>query len=685
MILKRTCFVILSLVATSLYAGEDCARHPAPAIQALIRKWHPMPPVLNDTFYNNVLTLFINNADNHRFYFFQADVDSFRARKQQLRDELEGKSHQFIEYAAAIYLQRILMVDSVVSRIVTDSLDFAVAEIYQTNYTEYCADVVSLESRWRQSLKQMCLTRLYHFHRDSKPWILDSWKIKTAQKIFAMRYFEGQKNFRDTCAVQQACAIYLCDAICKAADPHSYFSQAKDKSDDDVFGTAPGTYFGLAFKDHPNGIVINSGIPGSSAWQSGEFESPSFLLALREPGNPWNELEQESADSVYRFLRQIKGAVIELRIQKNDSIEKIVTLQKKFIKPASRLVNSYVLTDSLGLKMGYLRLPSFYGPYRNANSTHSFDDLLNELIHLNQDGVSGLILDLRDNGGGYISEAVYLAGLFLDKGPVAMEIRRNEKPVIYSDPNQGTFYDKPMVVLVNENTASASELLAGALQDYNRAVIFGSRTFGKASVQQTLSLDTTAKEMDGYKWWLTNSWELHLTTGLMCRPTGKSNQQDGVSPDIPLPEITDRYRLRERDLAKVMYPATVKPAKGFNPSPPLPIADLLLKSKKRTESNGFATEWKQRAEDRKRDSAGLEMPLRFQDFLAYQKSKNTKALNANEQQKYLEVSYTQSELEQRKMRALKSNSDVRLFDRISTDKVLFEASQILADLIKSRK
>ena len=225
--------------------------------------------------------------------------------------------------------------------------------------------------------------------------------------------------------------------------------------------------------------------------------------------------------------------------------------------------------------VGYIYLPAFYQDWESTNEglNGCANDVGREIIKLKKENINGLIIDVRYNGGGSVNEATELAGIFIDAGPVAQEKERDAKVNTLKDINRGTVYDGPLVVMVNGQSASASELLAGTLQDYNRAVIVGSPTYGKATMQVVLPMDTTVtretitqKHTENY---------LKVTVAKLYRVTGTTAQFKGVKPDIIIPDILDAYTTKEADEPNALKPTTIAANRYYTPYTPMPLKTSL--------------------------------------------------------------------------------------------------------------
>jgi carboxyl-terminal processing protease len=277
------------------------------------------------------------------------------------------------------------------------------------------------------------------------------------------------------------------------------------------------------------------------------------LLQMKWASKDAVDLSGMDAEEVSELLDQSNTEKLELTIRKKSGEIQKVILQKRKLENEENIVKSYLLKGEKNI--GYITLPSFYTQWEESSGSRCASDVAREIIKLNKDNISGLILDLRFNGGGSLQEAVEMAGIFIDEGAICELGMKDGKTVVLKDMNRGVIYSGPMIVMVNGYSASASELLAGSLQDYNRALIVGSKTFGKATGQEMKQLGTDASTRAVVK----------LTNLRLYRVTGKSIQMQGVIPDVVLPDPYTSFGERESDNKFSIRPDTVARYKYFKP------------------------------------------------------------------------------------------------------------------------
>ena len=352
-------------------------------------------------------------------------------------------------------------------------------------------------------------------------------------------------------------------------------------------------------------------------------------------------------------------------------------MTKEKLEVEENIINSFVLAGDK--KVGYLALPGFYTDWNDNNPLGCANDMAKEILKLKKERVEGLILDLRFNGGGSTAETLNLAGIFIDQGPLGLMANREEKPLILKDMNRGTIYDGPLLVLVNGLSASASELIAAALQDYNRAIIVGSPTFGKASAQEIVALDSGPGHYGNRK---NSQHYVKITTGKLYRITGATHQGQGVVPDIRLPDILDYFPYRESTYTTALAADAIQKKVYYTPLPPLKLKEVSLRSQARVTTNPefvnittTSEELKQIAEN------GETVKLDIHSFLEDSKKASPDTLESKKKISSFTIANTILSQEVMQMDQQKKLMNDKLIENLSHDIYLEEAFYILQDLI----
>ncbi|RZJ30359.1 MAG: peptidase S41, partial [Flavobacterium sp.] len=329
------------------------------------------------------------------------------------------------------------------------------------------------------------------------------------------------------------------DIFCTYFDPHSnYFAldaKANFMSALSTSNLSLGLELGMNEKDE---IIVSEIIPAGPAAQSKQFDKDDVILKISDRDGREYIVSCTPTETIGDIIFSDANREIKITIRKKDGSQRDVALVKQVMKATENSVYSFIAEKKS--RVGYIKIPSFYSDFDGESLQGVAQDVATEIAKLSKDGIDGLVLDLQDNGGGSMDEAVRLAGLFIDSGAVAVAVNNNGRQEILKDYDRGIYYGGPIVILVNGESASASEFFAGAMQDYRRALIIGATTLGKASVQTILPVDRKQQEF------------VKVTVQKFYRITGESGQIKGIVPDVHLPVIYDSIMPREKEFKNAL-------------------------------------------------------------------------------------------------------------------------------------
>jgi carboxyl-terminal processing protease len=349
---------------------------------------------------------------------------------------------------------------------------------------------------------------------------------------------------RDAASYDDFVSTTFFQAISGVFDTHSAYFSPHDFQEFVGALSSEDFYFGFTLDEDDNGnIIISALAPGGAAWRSGALHVSDIVLSVEFTGEEPIDIHGMSIEDVSEMLDKNNTNTVELTIRTTEGDRKKISLRKEKMQHEENVVQSFILEGSV--KTGYIYLPDFYTRWNSENEGgRCASDVASEIIKMKKEGIEGLIIDLRFNGGGSLYEAGAMAGIFIDEGPLAIAKSNDQKSVVLKDMNRGTVYDGPLVIMVNGNSASASEVLAASIQDYNRGLIVGSQTYGKATGQNIFpleqqsvsSLKSDKQPSVGY---------VKLTTQRLYRVTGKTAQGRGVRPDVILPDVFTALNIHE--------------------------------------------------------------------------------------------------------------------------------------------
>lgn len=578
---------VIPIIGSPLFSQLPQLQQKAIVLRTMLQRKHYSPRPVDDSLSHHLFNTIIENADPRRLLFTAPEYKQLQAFQYMLDDEINGNGWAFFDKLSVLYKNALLRADTIIQSLTQNSFDFStdetISQSRHNNTFNFSADRTALFKLWGRFLKFRMLDEMYdQASADS----LDKRKFKEAIQVFEPRARDKVKKteIKFLKKIQEhpsgfdqvLSEIYL-NAIASCFDPHSnYFSpQAKEMMQAEL--STEGYYFGIVFDENDAGnIVVKQLTPGGAAWKSGEINKGDELISLLWEGKQVQDMTGASIEEVYEVLDQSVHDKMMFRFKKADGTMSNVLLKKEKAENEDNIVRGFILKGEKNI--GYIILPGFYTEWENEKGSSCANDVAKEILKLKRENIEGLILDVRYNGGGSIGEAMELTGIFIEEGPLAAIKEREGKVVTLKDPNRGTIYDGPMALLINGQSASASEMLAASLQDYNRAVIIGSNTYGKATMQQLFPMDTiTNRLLTGGE----NRDVIKITVGKLYRVNGGTSQQFGVKPDISLPDAFEGLQIGERYEAFCLPADSVKRNNYYKPLPSLPLKELAISSERR--------------------------------------------------------------------------------------------------------
>ena len=522
------------------------------AIGSILEQRHYSPKAIDDNFSKSVFKKYLENLDPEKNLFLQGDIKSLSKYQTTLDEEILGKSTmEFYPAAGQIYEKRIGEVMAIYKDILSKPFDFSANESVQLDgeKIDYAANEEARKEAWRKRLKFMTLERFVDLQQqrekaDKKDSIASKTDAQLEQDARTRVLGALDRNYNRLKLVFNADQQFssFVNTITDLMDPHTEYFAPVDKRgfDEEMSGRFYG--IGAQLTEENGAIKIASLVTGSPAWKSGQVQVNDEILKVAQGTEPPVDVAGYAVTDVVKLIRGTKGTEVRITFKKNDGTLQVVSLIRDEIVQDETFARSSVITDD-GKKIGYIYLPEFYADFDRPEGNRCSQDVANEVKKLKAENVEGIILDLRNNGGGSLYEVVQMVGLFIKSGPVVQVKDRDGKPITLSDTDPAVLYDGPLAVMVNELSASASEIFAAAIQDYKRGIVVGSTsTYGKGTVQKNLPLgrqDMTTGQ--------TEYGALKLTFEKFYRVNGGSTQLKGVTPDVVLPDVYEYIKFREKD------------------------------------------------------------------------------------------------------------------------------------------
>ncbi|MDP9230518.1 MAG: carboxy terminal-processing peptidase, partial [Bacteroidota bacterium] len=485
--------------------------------------------------------------------FMQSDIEALKKKYEtRIDDEMKGAPIEFFLAASQIFNKRVEEASKLYNEILAEPFDFKIDEnvIMDPDKLDFVSKETDRKEMWRKRLKYMALERfaesldIREKNKGKADFVvkadqeLEKEALDKVKKLMDRTFDRYRYKFSD----DEKFNIFM-NSITTTMDPHTTFFPPVDKRYFDE--QMSGRFFGIgaSLQYDEGNIKIASLISGSPAWKSGDIQVGDVITKVAQGKEEPVDMTGFVVEDAVKLIRGKKGTEVKLTLKKQDGTLKTVSIIRDEIVQDETFARSAIVKTGPS-KIGYIFLPEFYADFEHPNGNRSYIDVAKEIIKLKEEKVDGIVMDLRNNGGGSLYDVVQMAGLFIEEGPIVQVKDREGKPTILRDKdNKSVLYDGPLAVMVNEFSASASEIFAAAIQDYNRGVIIGSTTYGKGTVQRSIGLDPDAGL-------LTSNSELgtvKLTLQKYYRINGGSTQLRGVYPDIILPDNLELLKFREKD------------------------------------------------------------------------------------------------------------------------------------------
>jgi len=617
-------FIIIPALAYCQTAAKIA--NDAFVITRMVNKFHVQPRPVDDAFSTYVYNGMLTKTDGDKIFFIQDDITRLSAYTTAIDDEIKHRKTGYLNLFTSLYAQRLKQADSLITEIAKKPFSLNVPEKFTVaEKNSYPLSIGDMQLKMAKTMKAQIIYELTDdlpsnfrsFTPVKQKKYLDSAQL-SLQKKMTESYKRRINNIsQNPYGITQYMGNLYCETIASAFDPHTEFLPPEEKENfESELGKQP-FLFGFTMKADKNGGVLIDGLePGSPAFKGGQLKKGDKFITVQWEGKPPVDVADISVDEFAALMDESNHAKVLFTIKRPDGTLVKVPLQKEqvAVNDDEGKVKSYILKGKN--TVGYIYLPDFYEDWETGNNglNGCANDVGREIIKLKKENITGLIIDLRYNGGGSAGEATELAGIFIDAGPVEQEKERDGKVHTFKDIDRGTIYDGPLVILVNGESASASELLAGSLQDYNRAVIVGSPTYGKATAQVIFPMDTTVT-FDNIQQVQTENY-LKITVSKLYRVNGTTAQFNGVQPDILLPDVLDAYITKESAEATALRPTTIAANKYYEPYPPLPIKTLAASVQAEIDSSKYFNAVKNFVADAKQQKELKDISLNLKDAIA---------------------------------------------------------------------
>lgn len=526
-----------------------------------LNNYHYNPSTIDDEFSQKLFKQYLESLDYNKRILLQSDVDKLKSYENKLDDEIFAYNFDFFDLSYELLEERLETIEKIYPKVLDKPVNLKSKKSIELDPDKlnYPTNKKELELIWNDRLTYEVVAKVYTLEQEqiTAKEKNDTVTIKTIKELEVTAREKVKKSYDDwfrrlsKVEKKDRLASYM-NAITSMYDPHTNYFPPKQKENFDISISGKLEGIGATLQEKDGYIKVIRIVPGSASWKQGDLKSGDLILKVGQAEDePVNIVDMRLDDAV-KLIRGKKGSEVRLTVRKIDGTEKVISIIRDVVILEETYAKSAVISDSLtGKKIGLIHLPKFYADFsKEGNGRNCADDVLKEIIKLKGEGVDGIAIDLRDNGGGSLRDVVTMGGFFIKEGPIVQVKDMNGKIEMLSDRDPSIQYDGPLVIMVNELSASASEILAAAMQDYNRAVILGSKqTYGKGTVQRFIDLDVFVNNnYDQFK----PLGAVKLTIQKFYRISGGTTQKEGVASDIIIPDAYQYLEYGEKELDNVL-------------------------------------------------------------------------------------------------------------------------------------
>ena len=597
---------------------------------------HYSPQVVDDDFSEKVFKLYSQRLDYNKKFLIQDDIVELKKFEHLIDEDINTGKFTFFDKSIELIDKRIDESQEYYKEILDHPFDFTLEENLELDAEKinYAINQAELKEDWRKYLKYQTLSRMSEMidSQEKAKEKSDTVKIKSLVELeiearkkvlksnddWFKRLKKLDRNDRLTAYFNSVTGIY---------DPHTEFYPPKEKANFDIGMSGQLEGIGAQLQEKDGAVKVSSIVPGSASYRQGQLKPGDIILKVAQGDAEPVDITDMRLDDAVQLIRGKKGTEVRLTVRKPDNSTAVIPIIRDIVVIEETYAQSVILKGKKNI--GYIKLPTFYADFNGNNGRSCSNDVKKEIIKLKEEKVDGIILDLRYNGGGSLPDVVKMAGLFIDKGPIVQVKSKIGQPHVMDDNDPTVEYDGPLTIMVNSNSASASEIMAAAIQDYKRGIIVGTSpsTFGKGTVQRFFNLDDYLPPQYAN---IKPLGQVKITTQKFYRINGGATQLKGVIPDIILP---DPYYLLDQGEKEQDYPMIwdeITPAAYLPLNPAYSIDKLKSNSEARLKNNEGFTILENAAKRLKKQKDSTIVSLNFGKYTAEQKRYKAEAKRMEE-------------------------------------------------------
>jgi carboxyl-terminal processing protease len=558
--------LIIAVLATAYYPKFSSQEKEAVLMKTVLNGFsqlHYQPKSINDEFSSQVFDFYLDQIDGGRRFLTQKDIARLAPFRQKIDDQAKAGNFEFFNLSVELLEKSLDKTQSFYRELLKQPFDYEKEEEVELDgdKRDFAENDAALRDYWRKYLKYETVERINNKLKKEEEKAAEAEKksfeaIEKEAREDVLEFLDAWYGRMDKLKREDRLSVYL-NTFTHIFDPHSEYYKPIDKENFNIRFSGRLEGIGASLRTEGDYTKVVKIVVGGPAWKQKELEENDVILKVKqEDEKEPKDITGMTINDVVQLIRGDKGTEVTLTVKKIDGTIKDITIVRDVVILEEQFAKSLLLDNEQGDRVGYILLPSFYADFQNKDGRFCSKDVAAEIEKLKEQNVDGIILDLRYNGGGSLRDVVKMTGLFVEKGPIVQVKSRGRSPEVLRDVDSRVQYSGPLIVMVNSYSASASEILAAALQDYERAVIVGSTsTYGKGTVQRFIDLDRTIRGHNEVK----PLGEIKLTTQKFYRIDGGSTQLRGVEPDIVLPDNFYYIKTGERDREYAMEWSEIAP------------------------------------------------------------------------------------------------------------------------------
>jgi carboxyl-terminal processing protease len=658
-----------------------------------IQSSHFEPKPVDDTFSEGAFELYLERLDYSKRFMLKQDVEALKAYERQIDDQINSSDFTLFDKSWDILQIRLKEAQGYYREILEKPFDFNIDESLELDEEkrDFASNRDELKDHWRKILKYQVLTRVAEMaetqneaKENSDTAVVrtfEEMEQRAREKVLKSndRFFERMSKWEQSDQIE----VYI-NSLMNVFGPHTGYFAPKKKENFDISMSGQLEGIGAQLQEKDGYITVMKIVPGSASYRQGELEEKDIILKVAQEKGDAVDITDMRLDDAVKLIRGKKGTTVRLTVKKLSGAIKEVPIVRDVVVLEETYAKSAIIQNETGTRVGYINLPKFYADFNHSGGRAAAADVKIELQKLKAENVEGIIVDLRGNGGGSLRDAVEMTGHFIESGPVVQVKSRYSKPEVMIDRKAGVVYDGPLVVLQNQYSASASEIFAAAVQDYDRGIIMGSSgSFGKGTVQRFIDLDRM----------LTSNYSemkpigsVKITTQKFYRINGGATQLKGVASDIIMPDRYSKFEMGEREQDFVMPWDEIPAAEYTQWKPPYTEKEVIKASEARIAKNEILKSIEENAKRLKSQSDDTSITLNYEAF------KKEKDVIDQEDEAFkelikpietLEILNVSADLEEISQDTVKVDLNEKWLKKLKKDVQLNEAVNVINDMKKA--